>query len=305
MTVSDAVSEYMYSLGGMSKSTKRLSRHSLAEFSTWCKANSLQLERLKATDLRRYAEHLRTRPTRTGKPLSSQSLHNHFSRIKAFLSWASREEDYGVKEGLIRRIPMPTIEKKVLEVFTAEQFKALYDACAKEPYEKLVHRDRAILMLLGDTGIRVSELCSLELSDVFFDEEESFIRILHGKGRKQREVGFGAKTRKVLKTYINRWRRAPKNERHVFISHVGGPIKPSGINMMLDRLEAWSGVSGVRVSAHTFRHFFAVNYLKAGGDLYKLSRLLGHGHVGITERYLQAFRQRDARQGGISVVDNL
>ena len=126
-----------------------------------------------------------------------------------------------MKESLIRRIEMQVVDKKVLEVFSAEQFKALYDACAKEPYEPLIYRDRAILALLLDTGIRLRELCGLTVDQVFFDEEESFIRVF-GKGRKQREVGFGTKPRRVLKSYIHRWRKATKAADGSRIMHAHG-----------------------------------------------------------------------------------
>ena len=77
----------------------------------------------------------------------------------------------------------------------------------------------------------------------------------------------------------------------------------NGLDQILRRLAEWGRVTGVRVSAHTFRHTYAVNFLKASGDIYKLSRLLGHTGISITQEYLKAFSAHDARQNSISIVD--
>ncbi len=139
--------------------------------------------------------------------------------------------------------------------------------------------------------------------NVFITGDDPFIRVL-GKGRKQREVGLGATSRKLLRVYIVRWRKADKAERHVFVNRMGEPMTPGGLNTMLYRLEQWSGVTGVRVSCHTFRHSYACAFLLQGGDVYRLSRLLGHTSIRVTERYLGAIQSRQARQGG-SVLDRL
>jgi len=203
---------------------------------------------------------------------------------------------------MVKRIAMPGVEQKIITIVAPEVFKRLYDAC-DERYEGYIQRNRAILCLLIDTGIRVSELCTLTLDCVFFSEDDNFVRV-YGKGRKQREVGFGQRTRKALRNYILRYRHASKSEVHVFVSHLDGPLTQSGIDQMLRQLASKAGIT-MNIHAHLFRHTFAVNYLKAGGDVYKLSRLLGHASVVITEKYLRAFQQRDARQGNISVLDSL
>ena len=90
----------------------------------------------------------------------------------------------------------------------------------------------------------------------------------------------------------------------MFLNRYGRPLTVSGIDQLLERLNGWARVQGVRVSAHTFRHTFAINYLKNGGDIYRLSRLLGHTSVQVTEGYLRAFKQHEARQG-VSVLDRM
>jgi len=82
-------------------------------------------------------------------------------------------------------------------------------------------------------------------------------------------------------------------------------MTPSGLNTILDRLEQWSGITGVRVSCHTFRHTFACLFLLQGGDLYKLSRLLGHTSVRVTEIYVRSISAQQARRTSESVLDHL
>ncbi len=81
----------------------------------------------------------------------------------------------------------------------------------------------------------------------------------------------------------------------VWLNRVGQPLTRNGLDQALYTLRDKAGVEGVRVSAHTSRHTFSFNFLKATGDVYRLSKLLGHSSVAVTETYLRSFRARDAR----------
>ncbi len=265
MRIVDAVSDYLYAIKHCSDQTQRSSALALHEFAAWCEQAGIELETLSQATLRRYSDHLHTRGARRGGTLSTGAVHTYLMRVKAFLSWCSREDTLEdiVSEKLAAQLAIPTAPQNVLQIFTPEQYKALSDACAHEYYEPCIHRDRAILAVLLDTGIRASELCGLTLEMIFFFEDDSFLRVC-GKGRKQREVGIGARCRKLLRVYITRWRKARKAERHVFVNRMGRPMTPSGLNTILDRLQAWSGITGVRVSCHTFRHTFSCLFLLQG-----------------------------------------
>jgi site-specific recombinase XerD len=82
----------------------------------------------------------------------------------------------------------------------------------------------------------------------------------------------------------------------VFLNVCGQPLLPNGVEQLLERVKEQAGIQGVRVAAHTFRHTFARMYLDQGGDVYKLSRLMGHTDVKTTERYLKEFTSREARK---------
>jgi site-specific recombinase XerD len=101
----------------------------------------------------------------------------------------------------------------------------------------------------------------------------------------------------VLWKYINLYRKPhDESEKRVFMNRYSVPISPTGVDQLLDDIKKRTGITGVRVSAHTFRHTFACTYLEQGGEIYKLSRLLGHSSVEVTEEYLKSFKQRAARK---------
>src|SRR5260370_17828520 len=167
---------------------------------------------------------------------------------------------------------------------------------SQQELDTMTKGDRAIISLLVDTGIRASELCSLTLDNVFLNLNEAHLKV-YGKWSKWHEVGMGKQARTILHRYLTRHHRAVKEEQHVFLNRYGRPLTVSGIDQLLERLNGWARVKGLRVSAPTFRHTFAINYLKNGGDIYRLSRLLGHTSMQVTEGYLPAFKQQKATHG--------
>jgi len=308
MRVSDAVDEYRYSIIEHSPHTQRWFLSRLSTFAAWCDAQQLTLESLKPVEVNRFINSLRGNVNpRTGKPISSYTLHGYARAIRAFLNWCSNE--VGLEELVAprigKRIAMPRIEQKVIEILTPEQIRLMFAACDREFRTNLAVRDRAILSVLLDTGIRASELCGLTLDCCYLKPDEAYIKVL-GKGSKWREVPLGKQARAALHRYITRYRKPRNNaEKHVFLTRFLQPLTTNGLDQLLYRLAEWSHLKGVRVSAHIWRHTFAVNYLVNGGDVYKLSRLLGHTGLTVTLNYVKAMKQREARQGGISVLDSL
>lgn len=304
MDLKEALNEYRFSILQLSPKTQGWYLQKLGVFVDWCaQQNKNTLEQLTAGDLRRFLAEARTRNNpQTGAALSSYTIHGYAQVIKGFLSWCAGEEM--ISERLAKRVEMPRVDVKVIETFTQEQIKRLFAACALAPTPALLARDRAILAVLLDTGIRASELCGLTLENVFLEPQEAFLRVF-GKGRKEREIGLGKSARAALYRYITRYRKAPKEERHVFLTRLHEPLALGGLESLFYRLRDAAKITGVRCSPHTARHTFAVNYLAAGGDVYKLSRLLGHTSVTVTENYLRAYQARDARKDGLSVLDQM
>lgn len=284
--------------------SRRWFQSRLGAFIEWAAHQGItEIEDVTAPLVRRYIEHRRTAPSKTGQSLSSHTLHGHVRAIKDLLNWAVREDL--VDEEVVRRIDLPKRDQKVIAVFTPRQIDLLFAACEQGENQEQIARDKAILAVLIDTGIRANELCTLTRDRVYFAEGDAWL-LVNGKGRKQREVGLGTRARNLLHRYLHRYRRAPREMLYVFVAKGGTLLTPFGLDQMLYRLRDKAGKEnfrGVRVSAHTFRHYYSVSYLQNGGDVYKLSRLLGHSTVAVTDGYLKAFPSKDARRGSNSVLD--
>lgn len=267
----------------------------------WVEVAPDQLEEVRPLHITTYLTQRKAvvQPT-TGKPLSSHTLHGDAQVIARFLRWAVAQEY--LDRFNFQALKMPKIEQKVIEVFSPAQIRQMLQACKQEPSPWLVARDRAIILFLLDTGVRSAELCGLTLDRLSIGTKTA--RVM-GKGRKERDVGYGAQTAQQLALYIRRYRRADPGVEALFTNKRGEGLTGSGLDQMLYRLEAWTTISGIRVSAHTFRHTFAVTYLSQGGDVHALSKLLGHTSIETTELYLRAMTAKQVIKQRPSVVDTL
>lgn len=310
MTITEAVEEYRVAKLALSKNTTDWYAARLRPFAAWCEQENITLETLRVAHFRRFLESLRTKINpQTRQPLSTYTVHGYAQVVRGFVSWCSQEEGLEdiVAETLPKRLSreMPKVEVRIIETFTDEQLKRLDLVCERECSKTLEVRDRTILAFLLDTGLRAEELCELTLESLRLNPDESYVRVIYGaKGRKQRTVGIGRETRMLLRKYIERYRRALQTERHVFLGRYNEPLTRSGLYQIIDRLGEWARIEGVRCSPHTFRHTFAVSYLLRGGNVFDLSRLMGHSSVKVTEIYLRTYRDILARSR-ISVRDTL
>lgn len=311
MQPQDAVGEYLYECRHISPDTRRWYQQKLQLFLAWCQSEGLSdMEAIKPKDVLRFLDYLRAGvSTQSGQPRSSYTIHGYAQVLKSFFTWCGKDDL--ISERTRRRIEdldMPRVEITLIQTFSKEQIHALFAACDHEHSPALAERDKAILAVLLDTGIRARELCSLTLDHTMLDPQDPHL-VVFGKGRKQRAVGpLGAKTRKLLRRYITSFRLAAGGVETTFVSHggihSGQPMTPDGLDQLLYRLRDWAEIDGVRCSAHTFRHTYACNFMEQGGDIFKLSRLLGHTNVAVTHNYLRAFNQKAARDGQ-SVLDGL
>lgn len=180
--------------------------------------------------------------------------------------------------------------KTIIRTFTEHELRQMIDFYQGHDY--LTIRNKVIMLILVDTGIRLSELTSLTEEQIKHD----YI-IIRGKGSKERVVPKSPQLSKwlikyqaVRKSYFA-YRIVPD---HLFLSKNAKPLT----NTMIDRIVKDAGhgcgvSSDVRISAHTFRHTYAQYQLKSGLDIYSLSRLLGHENISITQTYLNGMRDRE------------
>ncbi|TMC14964.1 MAG: integrase, partial [Chloroflexi bacterium] len=221
-------------------------------------------------------------------PLSANSVRAYVRVWKAFFNWCYQEEL--IEVDVVTRLRSPEPVKKIIPAFTVEHIQKMLDTC--DTSTDLGFRNYVILLLFLDTGMRLSELAGLNVGDV----HEQFVKVL-GKGRKEREIGIRPEVGKLLWKYIHKYRK-PTNSSEValFVSDRGRRMNIGTVKEVLRSVKKKSGIDDVRVSAHTFRHTFAKWYLKRGGELFKLSRELGHSSIKITEVYLKDFGSTEARE---------
>jgi integrase/recombinase XerD len=220
--------------------------------------------------------------------LAPSTLSNYIAVLKAFFQWCVDEDLLDVNP--TARLQSPKIPDKVMATFTPEHIQRLLSAC--DTTTRAGFRDYVMILLLLDTGMRVSELCGLHVSDVY----PRYVKV-SGKGQKEREIGLHPDMSKLLWKYIHKHRvLVGVKDDHLFVGEKG-PLTVNGVETIFDRIQLRSGITDIPVNPHRLRHTFAKQYLKNGGDLFKLSREMGHSSVQITGKtYLSDFMSRDARQ---------
>ena len=205
--------------------------------------------------------------------LSPYTVQGQARTLKTFFRFA-QEEGY-LETNIASRLKVPRAPQRIIQTFSEEQLRQLLAAARSA-------RDKAILGLFIDTGIRITELASLRTQDVNLDRGRIKVQ---GKGAKERFVFFGNRCRRLLWRYINTGRPNVSSDR-LFINNHGQPLKARGILEMMRRCGKRAGINGVRCSPHTLRHTFARNFLLNGGDLLTLQRILGHSSLEVVKLYV-------------------
>ncbi len=201
------------------------------------------------------------------------------------------------------RVKIPRPPRKVIPTFTDSQIQALLNIIDARTPEGF--RDHTVILTLLDTGMRVSELCHLKLDDVAM--EDGMLKVL-GKGNKERLIPIGKQIQRLLWRYISRFRPEPMaaSVNVLFLTRDGRPLTKDLVEKIMARYGRKAGLKGVRCSPHTLRHTAAVKFLRNGGDVFSLQRMLGHASLEMTRRYCE-LADTDVKQAHItaSPVDNL
>ncbi|WP_456378324.1 site-specific tyrosine recombinase XerD [Lutibacter sp.] len=216
------------------------------------------------------------------KQVNVRSQARLISGIRNFFDYLIFEEYR--KENPTDLIEAPKIGRKLPDTLSLEEIDLLINSIdLSEPQGE---RNRTILETLYSCGLRVSELTSLQISDLFFDE--GFIRVI-GKGNKQRFVPINTETQEYIKTYINSIRNhitiQKGFEDTVFLNRRGKNLSRVMIFTIIKNLAIKLGLKK-KISPHTFRHSFATHLLERGADLRAIQQMLGHESITTTEIYM-------------------
>tara|TARA_B100001765_G_C19503756_1_gene341154 strand:- start:286 stop:1185 length:900 start_codon:yes stop_codon:yes gene_type:complete len=217
----------------------------------------------------------------SSKKNSPRSQARKISGLKSFFKFL-------VFEGYLKSSPMSNIEspklgRKLPDILNVEEISQMISSINIK--EKFGQRNKTIIEILYGTGIRVSELIELKISNIFF--KENLIRVL-GKGDKERFVPIGLKAKKSIIDYINNNRKYQKIEESsndiLILSKYGKKITRHMIFTLIKNISKKSGITK-KISPHTFRHSFASHLLKNGADLRTIQLILGHENITTTEIY--------------------
>lgn len=259
----------------LSTVTVRGYRSDLGAFLSWYEA---PLEQLTASDLAHFRQHLSR--DRAMKPAS---VNRKLEALRRFCRWAhaARKLRTDVAAGLkLKRVARGTRPKGL----TTIEVQALLRA-AGQSRKSLAPRNYALVQLLLQAGLRVSEAAVLRLRNLEIRERHGKVHI-RGKGEKERDVPLNATARRALQSYVGERQDAPADA-PVFLSESGAALSIRSMQSLISELARRARITRLPVSAHTLRHTFALGYLKQNpGKLAELATLLGHESLDTTAVYV-------------------
>jgi len=259
-------------------------RRCLTRFAQWL-GDDRDVASVTTDDVRRFMAHLRA------SGIGIKTVRNYHVALSSFWTWLGQE--FGIPH-VMRGVARPKVNPPTWDLPTRDDILRMLKACEytqeAETFARRTFRmrrptalrDKCIILVFVDTGIRVSELCRLTLGDV--DLEDGSVLVRYGKGRKQRMVFIGKQTTRLLWRYIRQYRRDARPDEPLFLNNYGHEFTRAGISRLVHRI---GERAGVRVWPHLLRHVFATEFLRNGGSIFHLKRLLGHSSNDMVERYAQ------------------
>jgi site-specific recombinase XerD len=254
---------------------------------------NVEIEQVTVNDLRRWVADMRDRSTiyadhpthqEQARGLSPFTINTRIKAMRRLFRWLMLEGELEAdpSERIDARKPKREAPKGISEA----DIMAMLTACGDDPAGR---RDRAAILFLLDSGCRAGGLCGLRVDDLDLD---AGLALVHEKGQKERYVMFTPPTTRALAT----WMEVRPQGEHVFMRLKGkGALTPSGLWQALNRRARKAGIEGP-VSTHNFRHTFARQYLRNGGDLGTLAQILGHSDVRTTVEYYAIYTVNELQQ---------
>jgi site-specific recombinase XerD len=272
-TLERAITDFLDDQEGGNHSAKTLEWHRTAlkffqQFLKEERAITLVAE-IDAPDISAWFASMRKTPTGRGRIRSERTIQTYARSVRAFCHWLVRREV--LERNPFDRVVFPKVGKPLIRTISPEEFERLLLACTP-PNEsgpiatRAAVRNRAILWVLLDTGIRVSELCGLRLSD--FDRKHGVITV-KGKGSKERRIALGQNCLRNLLYYLDRYRPdedelaewGSAGEDHLFLSETRLPLTKNGVSLVFKRIRERAEISDKRISPHIFRLSFVVRWV--------------------------------------------
>jgi integrase/recombinase XerD len=261
---------------GLSNNTVKAYEADISSFFQWLNNEDLKYKNLQEGHINQYISFLFQRKMR------SSSVNRKISSIKSFYIFLVKRNF--VKNSPLNDLVTPKQEKYLPESMSEAEVDKLLNS--PDVTNKIENRDKAMIEMLYATGMRISELVNLKITDV--DMKRCVVKVF-GKGSKERLVPFGEKALDSLKSYLND--REQSSSKEIFLSNRG---------KKMSRIAFWQRVKVYlirenlknSISPHTLRHAFATHLLNRGADLRSVQLLLGHSDLSTTQIYTHIAKQR-------------
>lgn len=297
LTIEQAIEDYLEDQRSHHRRPKTIEwhEHALGLFQRYLlgEHQCLLLGQITQAQVRGWLACLARTPSARGPLLQTSTVESYARSARALCQWLVHRKDLHVTP--FAHLALPRLETRLLDPLTPQEWEQLLLACrsARKTVvltERATARNRAILWLLFDTGMRVSEVCALRLSDV--EREQGILRV-RGKGSQERRLMLGHEGLRHLLAYLDDDRlreetcagQSGASEDHLFLSQTGRPLTKNGLTLLFGRLRQRAGVTRKGISPSLLRESFARRYLQAGGEPQVLQELLGYADQAITTRY--------------------
>ncbi len=275
--------DYLVVEKGLSNNTQESYRFDLLDFSKYLEDNKLNdLENLKESDIINYLTFLKD-----DKKLKARSIERHITTLRMLYKYLIKNEI--LDNDITANIDNLKLGRHLPDVLTVDEVSDLLDININTIYDI---RTKAMLEIMYSSGLRVSELVNLELSDIDMYNDTILI---NGKGSKERIVPIGEYSKKYLNDYLQirneLIKRKNGNPNKLFLNNHGMPITRNGFNFLLNNILKEKGIEK-NITPHTLRHSFATHMLDNGADLRSIQELLGHSDIVTTRIYTHVSKKQ-------------
>jgi len=250
----------------------------ILEFLEYIKENIINIYKIKYDEIKNYLKFL------SNKKDINSTISRKISAMRGFYKYLQNNNK--IDNNPFSIINLPKKEKKLPRFFFYNELEELFNT--PKLNSPLGQRDRLILEMLYATGVRVSELVNIKITDILSDNT---IKIL-GKGNKERIVRYGEYCAEILKMYLNDGHyKLNGSSQYLFLNSNGGKLTDRGVRYLLDKIIAKTTLEK-KISPHMIRHSFATHLLNEGCDILTVQELLGHESLTATSIYTHVTNDR-------------
>lgn len=241
------------------------------------KINYKSITKLEILDYLKYLDNFK---------LSNKTISRHLSSLRSFYNYLV--EIKILDTNVFKRVRNPKVEKKLPNYLSINEIEDLLNSIKEDTKENI--RDKCLFEIMYSTGMRVSEVSNLKVSNINFSDNS--IRVM-GKGSKERIVYYGFILKEILDKYMSVRNEFLKNKNldNLFINKNGNVLSRESIAYIINKIEKKSLINH-KISPHILRHSFATHLLDNGADLRSVQELLGHENLDTTEIYTHVSNER-------------